>query len=337
MSRQLSTDKAGTGSGVDRSDSEAARLFEEHGRFLWGLTYRLTGNAADADDIVQETFVRAIARPPAIQDRDWRPWLVRVAINLGRDLLRYRRRRGYDGTWLPSPVEVEPPSYEPAAPTTDPASRYDLMESVSIAFLVALEALTPMQRAVLLLRDVFDYSVRETACALGISQANARTTHLRARRAMRGYEALRLPSGRARTEAAKMTLERFLACVSQGDVTAVEALLAADARALTDGGGEFHANTQPIAGRASVARFFVGLAKQSGPVIRIDRRLLNGQPALVVERSARAGSASRFIVTADIDAAGSLSRIYTVLASRKLMAVRGSAHNPEVSSALIPK
>ena len=82
----------------------------------------LTGNAADADDIVQETFMRALTRPPADQERDWRPWLIRVAVNLGRDLLRYRRRRGHDGVWLPSPVEIEPPSYEPVALTGDPAS-----------------------------------------------------------------------------------------------------------------------------------------------------------------------------------------------------------------------
>src|SRR5438552_11485670 len=92
-------------------------IFKAHERFLWGLCYRLTGNAADADDLVQETFVRALERPPARTDVPWRPWLVRVAVNLGRDLLRRRRRAGYVGPWLPAPIDtgeqVSTPAFEP--------------------------------------------------------------------------------------------------------------------------------------------------------------------------------------------------------------------------------
>src|ERR671914_2827087 len=96
-----------------------AEVYENDRNLLWGLCYRMTGNAADADDLVQETFVRAMERPPRDTSRDWRPWLVRVAINLSRDLLRRRRRTGYTGEWLPSPVptaEESPASYEPPAP-----------------------------------------------------------------------------------------------------------------------------------------------------------------------------------------------------------------------------
>ncbi|MBM4259614.1 MAG: sigma-70 family RNA polymerase sigma factor [Deltaproteobacteria bacterium] len=92
------------------------QLFREHERFLWRLCYRLTGCAADADDIVQETFVRALEHPPAGTEDPWRPWLVRVAMNLGRDVLRRRKRRSYIGPWLPSPIETgdeaAPPAYE---------------------------------------------------------------------------------------------------------------------------------------------------------------------------------------------------------------------------------
>src|SRR5215208_4090735 len=106
-----------------------AEAFETDRRLLWGLCYRMTGNAADADDLVQETFVRAIEHPPRRMDEPLRPWLVRVAINLSRDLLRRRRRRSYVGEWLPSPVptdnEDSPASYEPPAPAKDsPAARY---------------------------------------------------------------------------------------------------------------------------------------------------------------------------------------------------------------------
>src|SRR5207249_6583174 len=123
-------------------------LYEQHRRFLWGLCYRMTGSAADAEDVVQDTFVRAIEHPPRRTEEPLRPWLVKVALNLARDLLRRRRRREYVGPWLPSPLETDwssqgatadrerdPPSHEPA--TLE--GRYDLLESVSFAFLVALE------------------------------------------------------------------------------------------------------------------------------------------------------------------------------------------------------
>ena len=300
--------------------ADPGRVFEEHRRFLWNLAYRLTGDGADAEDVVQETFVRALARPPADQERDWRPWLVRVALNLGRDLLRRRRRRRYQGTWLPSPIESGAPD-EPVTRAADPARRYDLLESVSFAFLLALEALTPMQRAVLLLRDVFDYSVRETAKALDISETNARTTHMRARRVIRGYDTDRTPSRRERHDMAAAALERFLTFVSQGDVDAVESLLAADARALTDGGGEFHANTRPVVGAANVARLFVGLATRSESVVRVQRQVLNGQPAFVIQRVVCTGYAPKFVLLADVDDGGCLTCVYSVLASRKLAGV----------------
>jgi RNA polymerase sigma factor (sigma-70 family) len=132
---------------LPRSTADSA--FRSHERFLWGLCYRMTGSAADADDLVQDTFARAIAQPPPDTTSSLRPWLVRVAMNLARDHLRRRRRRAYDGPWLPAPVDELPPAHEPAATT----ARYDLMESVTIAFLLALEALSPPQRAVLILRD----------------------------------------------------------------------------------------------------------------------------------------------------------------------------------------
>src|SRR5262245_40278849 len=171
----------------------AADALEPHRRHLWGLCYRMTGNAADADELVQETFVRALERPPARTDQPWRPWLVRVAMNLSRDLLRRRRRSPYRGTWLPSPIETgedeAAPAYEISGSSgASTEGRYELLESVSFAFLLALEALTPTQRAVLLLRDVFDYSVHEVADALGLSEANVKVTHHRARRAMATYD-----------------------------------------------------------------------------------------------------------------------------------------------------
>ena len=194
---------------MDPSTDHAA-LFADERRFVWALCYRMTGSAADADDLVQETFLRAIERPPARTDKPWRPWLVRVAMNLARDVLRRRRRFAQRQPWLPSPIETgdesAPPAYELPPESGSPTEgRYELLESVSFAFLLALEALTPGQRAVLLLRDVFDYCVRETADALGMNEPAVKTTHHRARRAMAALRPRALRPDRARGRPAPAT------------------------------------------------------------------------------------------------------------------------------------
>ena len=127
---------------------------------LWGLCYRMTGSGADADEIVQETFVRALEKRPDAS-RSLTPWLFRVATNLARDRLRVRKSRAYIGPWLPEPIETAEMAFDQPLPD----ARYQQKESLTFAFLVALEALTPKQRAVLLLRDVYELSGRETADA----------------------------------------------------------------------------------------------------------------------------------------------------------------------------
>jgi RNA polymerase sigma-70 factor, ECF subfamily len=302
-------------------------IFRAHERFIWGLCYRMTGNAADADDLAQETFVRAWERPPANTGEPWRPWLVSVAMNLCRDLLRRRKRRRYEGPWLPSPIEtgdeVSPPSYEPVDEEGNPAARYDMLESVSFAFLLALEALTPAQRAVLLLRDVFDYSVRETAGALGMSEPNIKTTHHRARRAMREYDRERRPPTRSLQEETRRAMERFLHCLFNRDVAGVEALLAEDARHLGDGGGEFIAARAPVIGRQKVALFNLRLAELKPDDVSVSWRMLNGLPAIVIELARPPEKyAPRVVTTCELDAGGNIKRIFNVLATRKLTALR---------------
>lgn len=299
-----------------------AASYREHERFLWALSYRLTGSAADADDIVQETFVRALERPPARTDEPVRPWLARVALNLGRDALRRRKRRAYDGPWLPSPIEAEPPSFEiPGKDGTE--GRYDLLESASFAFLIALEALTPQQRAVLLLRDVFDYSVQETADALGLSEASVKTTHHRARRALEPYDRERCRPSPELVERSGAALVRFLQTLATQDVSAIEALLSEGVRVVNDANGEFKAARRIVVGSNRVARLFLGLLRWEGRALRHEIRLLNGLPALIVERAPGLPSAApRYVVRCDIDARGRITAIHTVLASEKLAAVR---------------
>jgi len=304
-------------------------LFEEHRGFLWSLCYRMTGSAADADDVVQDTFVRAIERPPRRTDEPLRPWLVKVALNLGRDLLRRRRRRDYVGPWLPSPIETgsgsrdsgsdraEPPSHEPAA--TD--GRYDLLESVSFAFLVALEALTPTQRAVLVLRDVFDYSVKEAASALDLTDANVKTTHHRARQAMATYDAARQIPTAERQAASATALRRFLQALQAHDVAAIETLLADEVKTTTDGGGEFRSALRPVVGRENVMRFYLAVSAHAAHAT-IKMPTLNGVPSVVVDVPSPApGVAPRFTMTAQLGAHGRIAHLYVVSATSKLTAI----------------
>src|SRR5215831_11433036 len=195
-------------------------LYAEHERFLWALSYRMTGSAADAEDVVQETFARALAREEPVADA--RPWLARIALNLATDVLRRRKRDGYVGPWLPSPVET------PEAEVREeerPEGRYALIESVSFAFLLALEELSEKERAVLLLRDVFDYSVREAADLLEMTESNVKTTHHRARAALAKYDEARA-TARKRVALSDDALRAFLVALASRDPQAIEALLA---------------------------------------------------------------------------------------------------------------
>ena len=263
--------------------------------------------------------MRAMEKPPPRTDLPWRPWLVRVALNLGRDLLRRRRRRSYEGPWLPSPIETGDLAADPQA---GPGARYDLMESVTFAFLLALETLTPAQRAVLLLRDVFDYSVREAAAALAMTEANVKTTHLRARRAMAAYDRDRRNPTRDLEARTQETLERFLTCLARGDSAGLESLLAEGVRSLSDGGGEFPAARVPVIGREKVARLYLTLAQKLGPVRGVSVRSLNGLPAIVLDAEAHPqGWAPRSVTLLDVDGEGRIRALYSVVASRKLTAV----------------
>ena len=308
------------------SDALLTSWFDEHRGFLWGLCYRITGSAADADDLVQETFLRALKRGPERLD-DPRRWLTRVAVNAARDALRRRKRRSYIGPWLPTPItmpgEEAPPSYEPVADDGRTLEgRYDLLESASLAFLQALEGLTPTQRAVLLLSDVFDYSAAEVAKALGLAAGNVRTIHHRAKRVMASYDQHRTvptASNQARTQ---KSLEQFLAFLGAGDVGGIERMLAADVRAVSDGGGEFTATRRPILGRGRVARFFARLAASRPGPMRITMPSLNGFPAAQFEFETSPGRRPpRLVLSVDVDADGLISALRVIANSTKLAAV----------------
>lgn len=305
----------------DRAEhAEQAEHYRAHEHHLQALCYRLTGSTADAADLVQETFTRFLERGPADRDRDVRPWLVRVAVNLARDRYRQRRRRAYVGLWLPAPIDTD------AAPwmidDADLEATYAARESVQLAFLVALEALGPNERAVLVLREVLDYSAREAADALSLSEVNVRTLHARARRKMSAYDATR--TERAGDDVQREALGQLMMALASGDADQLAAVLAADVRTRTDGAGVVRAALREIAGAPKVARFYLGLMRKvGGGEMSAELRHVNGQPALVLTLAdARPRWASRMVFTVDADRAGRVRRIWVLMAPDKLAGLR---------------
>jgi RNA polymerase sigma factor (sigma-70 family) len=289
------------------------QCIERHRGRVWALCYRMTGVAADADELVQETFMRVLEAPPEDASRELLPWLLRVATNKSIDLLRRRKAQSYVGSWLPSPIDDAQLEHDAA-----PDARYGQAESLSYAFTIALEALSATQRAAVILRDVLGYSVREAAEALAISEANLKTSHHRAREALEGYE-----QGSAKRqvslERAQQAMMRFMALVGSGDFERVASLLAEDVRAVNDGGGEFLAAHNPIHTREHVLRFFRALGHDV-QVLSVAARVCGGLPALhaqVVPKRPRAPAFSFNLFEVGEDER--IRAIYTLVATRKIM------------------
>jgi len=307
------------GAPTAKAGAGLAEAFEADRGRLWAVCYRMTGSAADADDLVQETFARALERPPPDASRPWRPWLVRVAVNLARDQLRRRRRRGWVGPWLPEPVETADLP-EPVFEASDTAGRYELLESVSYAFLVALEALTPGQRAVLILRDVLAYSTAETAEALEASEAGVRASLLRARRRMASYDERRCRVGPELAEQARALLEGFCLRMAAGDAEGMASLLREDVVTLNDGGGRFAAARLPVRGARKVARFHAKIFRGTA-FTRAEVLELNGLPALVAEYPPdpdRPHLPSRFALMLVPDGRGRIDALHSQVVPEKL-------------------
>jgi RNA polymerase sigma-70 factor (ECF subfamily) len=300
-------------------------LYRAHAATLRALVYRMTGSVADSEEIAQETFTRALAAPPGTVLG--RTWLLAVAANLARDRLRRRKRAAYVGPWLPEAMEAEA---EPSA--VDPERRYGLRESASFAFLLALEPLTSRQRAVLLLRDVFDLSVEETAEILRMGEGAVRGMHHRARAALAGYDEERSVATRERLGLVRGALEQLAAAVATGDPTRVETVLAEHATLHADGAGRFGAVRQPLRGARTIARFAIfGQQRLSGIPSRqslLDN--VNGAPALLVESRPPPGVdvAPRLVLTCDVDRAGRITKLYALASPEKVARLRPSEGFP---------
>jgi RNA polymerase sigma-70 factor (ECF subfamily) len=254
-----------------RADSSAHEL--EHRALIFSIAYRMLGRVSEAEDIVQEAYLRLHrAREGGTAIDSTRAWLSAVTTRLVIDRLRsaQARRETYVGTWLPEPL------VEDHAPSAERMMLAD--EGVSMAFLVVLESLSPAERAVFLLRQVFEYEYAEIAAIVGKSEENCRQIHARARR----HVEARHTRFEASSEAHDEIVLRFVEACRTGDLEGLEQLLARDARFYGDGGGKASAVATPLEGASRIARFFTGLfAKGRRLGVEVAFVHVNGEPGLL--------------------------------------------------------
>jgi RNA polymerase sigma-70 factor (ECF subfamily) len=283
-----------------------AELLEEVRPAAFAIAYRMLGSVAEAEDVVQEALLRlhsTLESGERIESP--RAYLSTVTTRLSIDVLRSARvrRESYVGEWLPEPIVSDP--------TEDPARHAEMADSLSLAFLVLLESLSPEQRAVFLLHDVFEYGYREVAEIVGKSEATARQLATRARRHVEEQRPRFESSREERAELAR----RFFAAAQQGDVAALEALLAEDVALHGDGGGKVPALARALFGRNRVARTIGAWFRQTKKVPEFELRHIevNGQPGAMFMTGGRVAS----VMALDI-ADGQVQGIRSVINPDKL-------------------
>jgi RNA polymerase sigma-70 factor (ECF subfamily) len=246
-------------------------VYLAHRDALFGLAYRMLGSAADAEDVVAETYLRW-RRIDHDMVADDRAYLFSIAARLSLDLLKsaQRSRVDYVGTWLPEPLVT---SYD------DPAVRAETKDTISLAFLLMLEQLTPPERAVFVLRTAFDYRHAEIAQLLEMSVDNVRQLFRRSQQRLGAGAQARFVPDPVKQRA---IVDRFLAAAATGEVEPLAQLLAGDAALYADGGGKAASIRDPAFGAVRIARFLRGLVRQSPSDLRVDVVRANGAPALLL-------------------------------------------------------
>jgi RNA polymerase sigma-70 factor (ECF subfamily) len=268
MSRTAPEDRGGNMSRDGRPDP-ATEAFLAHRNLLFTVAYEMLGSAADAEDVLQETWLRWVGVDLATV-RDQRAYLVRITTRQALSRLRTlgRRKESYVGSWLPEPLLTAP----------DVAEDVELADSVSMAMLLVLETLTPTERAVFVLREVFDLGYDEIAEAVGKSPAAVRQIAHRAR----AHVAARRPRGAVSPAETRHALEAFQRAAETGDLQRLLDILAPDVVFLGDGGGIKQAILRPIVGVDKVARVLaagLGRIAAAGP---LQPAQVNGYPALIL-------------------------------------------------------
>ena len=287
-----------------------AEVFEEYRGLMFAVAYRMLGTIADAEDAVQDAWLRWSAASRADVD-DPRAYLARIITNTALNRLRAARarREAYIGPWLPEPLLTD------AGP--DAAERAELAESVSVAMLVVLESLTPDERAVFVLHEVFGFSHAEIAVALGRSAPAVRQLAHRAREHVQA----RRPRFEVDWDQQREVTARFLAAAAGGDIEDLMTVLAPDVTLLTDGGGKTRAALRPITGASKVARWLVGVVGRPGlgidvSEVSLEPAEINGTPGTLLTGGGRAIAALTLAVSA-----GQVTGIQLVVNPDKLTAI----------------
>jgi RNA polymerase sigma-70 factor (TIGR02957 family) len=251
----------------------ALEAFEQHRPRLFGIAYRMLGSVADAEDVLQDAWLRWEGTDRA-RVADPGAYLARTVTNLCLNALTSARARRevYVGPWLPEPVVT-------ADGALGPMEEAVQRECVSFALLAVLERLSPAERAAYVLREAFAYSPREVAELIGVSEANARQLHSRARAHVAAEQTREVEAARWQE-----LVSRFLAAARDGDVAGLEALLADDVVARSDGGGVVNAARVPVLGREKVARYLAGVFAKFTQGLAGGFAEVNGSPAIVAFR-----------------------------------------------------
>ncbi|MFE9093956.1 RNA polymerase sigma-70 factor [Streptomyces sp. NPDC007264] len=282
----------------------ATQTFVLHRNLLFTVAYEMLGSAADAEDVLQETWLRwAAVDLGTVRDR--RAYLVRIATRQALSRLRTlgRRRESYVGSWLPEPLLTTP----------DVAEDVELADSVSMAMLLVLETLTPTERAVFVLRDVFDLGYGEIAEAVGKSPAAVRQIAHRAR----AHVAARRPRGAVSPGETQDALDAFRRAVETGDLQSLLDILAPDVVLLGDGGGVKQAVLRPVVGADKVARLLAAGLGRVSAALSLRTAQVNGHPALML----RLDGALDTVVAVHVDD-GLITGLYAVRNPEKLSHMR---------------
>jgi RNA polymerase sigma-70 factor (ECF subfamily) len=266
--------------------------FESYRPYLFSIAYRMLGSAMDAEDMVQETYLRYQSTPKD-DIRSLKAYLSTILIRLCMDQLQLarRKREQYVGPWLPEPILTAD-----TAEVVDPQERVDKHESISLAFLVLLEQLQPFERAVFLMREVFEYDFAEIATMLGKSEAACRRSFSRAKLHLREHR----PRFGASAETHRQLLSGYFQAIETGEMIPLMNLLSENVTLWADGGGKVKgAATRPLTGREAVARFSVGARKRFVPPAgaHVEMAVVNGETALVI----RVGAQAVFVLSIEVE------------------------------------
>jgi RNA polymerase sigma-70 factor, ECF subfamily len=299
---------------ADQQPQEPAfdRAWREHRRYLLDVAYRMLGSLSEAEDVVQEAFVRLV-RADLDEIQDLRGWLVVVVSRLCLDQLRSARsqREAYVGPWLPEPL-IQPPDQ-----AVDPAERVTLDDSVRMALLVVLERLTPAERAAFVLHDLFRFSFDDVARIVGRSPQACRQLASRAR------QHVQQQTGPARFEVDQQQLDRvagrFIQASSDGDLEALMEVLDPEVVGWTDSGGVVTAPRRPVVGRRPAARVFLRFVRDFQ--VTLVPMPVNGEPGVLALRE------GRLVAVIALETRGGLiSRVHAIANPHKLAYVAALLH-----------